>query len=96
MKQLFGFVMSLLMSLAWLTPALAVEDDPEARRIMQAVEDRDDGDNGTQDMEMILIDKKGNQRVRTIRSFFKDKGEDSQSLMFFLSPADVKETGFLT
>jgi len=71
-------------------------DDPEARRIMQAVEDRDDGDNGVQDMEMILIDKNGNQRVRKIRSFFKDKGEDTYQLMFFQAPADVKDTGFLT
>ncbi len=69
-------------------PFTARADDPEARRIMQAVEDRDDA---TQDMEMILIDKNGNQRIRKIRSFGKDKGEDSVSLMFFLSPADVKE-----
>ena len=80
----------------WVTPGTARPDDPEARRIMQAVEDRDDGDDLTQDMEMILIDKNGNRRVRQIRSFAKDKGEDSLSLMFFMAPADVKETGFLT
>ena len=76
--------------------APAEADDPEARRIMQAVEDRDDGDDATQDMEMILIDKNGNQRIRRIRSLSKDKGEDSLSIMFFLTPADVKDTGFLT
>ena len=67
-----------------------------AREIMQRVEDRDDGDNGTQDMEMILIDKNGNQRIRNIHVFNKDKGEDTLQLMFFVTPADVKDTGFLT
>ncbi|MGM0594735.1 MAG: outer membrane lipoprotein-sorting protein [Pseudomonadota bacterium] len=67
-----------------------------AREIMQAVDDRDDGDNRISDMKMVLIDKNGDTRTRTIRSFEKDKGEDKQRIMFFLSPADVKDTAFLT
>lgn len=67
-----------------------------AREIMQAVDDRDDGDNRVSDMKMVLIDKNADTRVRTIRSYEKDKGEDKQRIMFFLSPADVKDTAFLT
>ena len=67
-----------------------------ARQIMEAVDNRDDGDNGTADMEMILIDKNGHERERKIRRFMKDKGEDTRFIMFFQSPADVKDTGFLT
>ncbi len=67
-----------------------------AREIMQAVDDRDDGDNRVSDMKMVLIDKNGSERIRTIRSFEKDKGEDNQRIMFFLSPADVEDTAFLT
>lgn len=67
-----------------------------AREIMQKVKDRDDGDNRVSDMEMILIDKRGKQRIRKLRNFGKDFGKDDYSLMFFLSPADVKDTGFLT
>lgn len=74
----------------------ASADDPKAREIMQNVEDRDDGDNGSSKMEMILIDKSGRERVRRIRRFMKDKGEDTYLLMFFIEPADVKDTGFLT
>ena len=48
------------------------------------------------DMEMILIDKRGNERVRKIASFSKDKGEDTYRLMFFRHPADVKDTAFMT
>lgn len=67
-----------------------------ADQIMARVDARDDGDNATSVMEMILIDKSGHQRKRSIRSFAKDKGADTQRLMFFLEPADVRGTGFLT
>jgi hypothetical protein len=71
-------------------------DDPRARAIMQRVDDRDDGDDQTSTLQMILIDKNGNQRVRELKAYTKDKGEDTWSMMFFLSPADVEDTGFLT
>jgi hypothetical protein len=71
-------------------------EDPEARAIMEKVDARDNGDNQTADMEMILIDKRGSQRVRQIATFTKDKGPDTYRLMFFKHPADVKDTSFLT
>ncbi|MBW2589944.1 MAG: outer membrane lipoprotein-sorting protein [Deltaproteobacteria bacterium] len=74
----------------------AFADDPEARAIMEKVDARDDGDNQISDMEMILIDKKGKERIRKIHAFSKDKGEDILKLMFFQHPADVKDTAFLT
>ena len=71
-------------------------EDPQARAIMQKVDASDNGDNQTANMEMILIDKRGNQRVRRIATFSKDKGQDTYRLMFFKHPADVKDTSFLT
>ncbi len=66
------------------------------QEIAQKVHDRDDGDNSTSNMKMILIDKKGHNRVRELKRYAKDKGEDELKLMFFLTPADVRNTGFLT
>jgi hypothetical protein len=77
-------------------PMPAFADEPEARKIMEQVDERDDGDNQSADLEMVLIDKRGKKRIRQLRSFAKDKGEDTLSMMFFSSPADVKDTGFLT
>ena len=85
-----------LIMVAALTPSLGWCDDPAARAIMEKVDARDDGDNQTSDMEMILIDKRGKKRVRRLGIFSKDKGEDTLRLMFFLEPADVKDTAFLT
>jgi Outer membrane lipoprotein-sorting protein len=69
---------------------------PSAREIMQRVNDRDDGDNQISDLEMQLVDRNGATRTRTLRAYRKHRGEDSLQLMFFLSPADVQGTGFLT
>jgi len=85
-----------LLALAIIAAPAARADGHKAREIMQKVNDRDDGDNRTSDMEMILIDRRKNRRVRKIRSFSKDRGKDTLTIMFFLSPADVKNTGFLT
>ncbi|MEW5733865.1 MAG: outer membrane lipoprotein-sorting protein [Thermodesulfobacteriota bacterium] len=70
--------------------------EAQAREIMQKVHDRDDGKTAVMEQEMILIDKKGGQRVRRIKSYGKDFGKDSYSIMFFLEPADVRDTSFLT
>jgi hypothetical protein len=83
-------------ALTFTSSNLFAQDDPEARRIMEMVDARDDGDNQTADMEMILIDKNGSKRNRKIASFSKDKGDDTLRLMFFLQPADVEDTAFLT
>lgn len=77
-------------------PGTSLGDDPKAREIMVRVDERDDGDNQTSNLQMILIDKRDKRRVRELRSFSKDKGEDTYSMSFFLSPADVEDTGFLT
>ena len=80
-----------------IVPAMVMAaDEPKARAIMEKVDARDDGDNGTSDMTMTLIDKHGNKRVREIRARTKDEGKDTYRIMFFISPPDVKDTGFLT
>ena len=71
-------------------------DDAKARGIMEKVDARYDGDSVVEDMLMILIDKNKKQRVRQIKSFSKDFGEDEHKILFFKTPADVKNTAFLT
>jgi hypothetical protein len=71
-------------------------DDATARAIMVKVDARVDSDTLEQDMTMILIDKNNKKRIRNLHSYSKDKGVDTQQIMFFKSPADVKNTSFLT
>ena len=83
--------------LACAVPALGEgEGALTGRQIMERVDARDDGDRSVQDMEMLLIDKNGSTRTRKLRMRRRDIGEDVQSILFFLAPADVEDTGFLT
>jgi hypothetical protein len=93
LKQL---LLPLIPALLMGAPVAQAADEPFAREVMVKVDARDDGDRMTSNMEMLLIDKKGKQRVRELRRFVRDVGADTHSLLFFLRPSDVKDTGFLT
>lgn len=90
--QLIFIIIAVLLLPASHVSAEAVD----GRWVMEQVDARDDGDNMIVDSVMILIDKNGNERRRDMKVFSKDKGKDSLRLQFFISPADVKDTGFLT
>ena len=54
--------------------------------IAQKVHDRDDGDNITSQMKMILIDKNGHKRVRQLKHIQKTKVKILSNLCFFSHP----------
>ena len=89
-------VSSLALLAALVGSSSAFAELPSGRDVMLRVDARDDGDLSAQDLEMVLIDRKGGERVRLLRAYSRDDGEDVHSIMFFLSPADVEDTGFLT
>jgi len=86
--SLFLFALSLLLA----NPLLALSP----KEIIVKSDQVDDGDTSISEMTMILIDKKGQKRVRKIKGFRKDYGEDSKNISFFMSPADVRNTAFLS
>ena len=88
-------LIGLTLGLSLITTNL-LADDARARAIMTKVDARDDGKTVQQDMRMILIDKNGKKRTRNMKSYSKDFGADEHQIMFFKSPADVKNTAFLT
>lgn len=90
-KILIGLTLGLSLMI---TSLLA--DDAKARGIMVKVDARDDGKTLEQDMSMVLIDKNGRTRTRDLHTYSKDFGVDQYQIMFFKSPADVKNTSFLT
>lgn len=85
----------LVFAFTFLTAKKSIAEPHSARLIMEKVENRDDGNNSIVDLKMILIDKNGKKRVREIRSYSREQGKDEVSSMFFLKPAEVKDTAFL-
>ncbi|MBN1572526.1 MAG: outer membrane lipoprotein-sorting protein [Deltaproteobacteria bacterium] len=65
------------------------------KEIMQNVHDRDTGKSSASKTKMVIINDKGQERVREVQAVRKDYGDLSKSLIRFLAPADVKGTGFL-
>jgi outer membrane lipoprotein-sorting protein len=62
----------------------------------KAVNDAREPKDVRQTMKMLLVDSRGNPRTREIEVFTKKGAEDeTKSITFFLSPADVKGVGFL-
>lgn len=70
--------------------------DLKAYEIMKQVDERYDGDDRESEMIMVLIDKKGKKRTRNLLVYSRDDKEDTWSASFFLSPGDVRDTGFLS
>ena len=66
------------------------------KQVVEKAYNRATGDDQTSDLTMTLINKSGNQRIRKIKQFTKDLGEVEKSIMFFVSPADVKNTSFMS
>ena len=66
------------------------------REIVEKVYNRPAGDDQTSNLTMTLINKSGKERVRIIKQFTKDMGDVEKSIMFFQSPADVKNTSFMS
>ncbi len=97
MKSIVSYTLwMLLFGWTFLFVSPAFSGDLTADEIAQKVDERDDGDNISSVLEMTLIDKHGNQRLRSMQKFEKDFGEDTYSVIFFLAPKDVKDTAFLT
>lgn len=66
--------------------------EPTGDQIMQKVDKRPLPDDMKSDMTMKLINKKGQERVRTVRII---RQGDEKQIMWFLSPPDVRGTSFL-
>ncbi len=78
------------------SPHAAAAPELSALEIMRLADARDDGEQRTLDFELSLIDKRGQTRQRSVRIFSRDRDRETQQIIFFLSPADVKNTGLLT
>ncbi len=74
----------------------ALAQNYNGKQIIEKVYNRDTGDDQTSDLTMTLTNKNGAQRIRTIKQFKKVLGTVDKSIMFFISPSDVKNTSFMS
>jgi len=65
------------------------------KEIIDKTYNRPSGDDQTSTLTMTLVNKNGQSRIRIIKQFNKDLGNIEKKIMFFQSPADVKNTSFM-
>jgi outer membrane lipoprotein-sorting protein len=79
-----------------LISGLIFAQDLSGLEVIQNVYNRPTGNDMTGNLVMTIENSRGNQRVRKIKQYLKDFRKDEKKIMFFLSPADVKNTSFMT
>lgn len=73
-------------------PSAAATD---ASEIMRQVDKRYTGDTQISNSVLTLIDNKERQRIRDLKMFRLENASVEKSVIFFLSPADVKGTAYM-
>ena len=79
-----------------LISGLIFAQDLSGLEVIQNVYNRPTGNDMTGNLIMTIENSRGNQRVREIKQFVKSVKNGEKKIMFFLSPADVKNTSFMT
>ncbi len=92
MKKKLILVLALIILSIYIFP----QEKPDGLEIITKVYDRPIGDDQTGKLTMTLIDSRGNKRVREIKQLLRTQKDMEKKIMFFLSPADVRNTSFMS
>lgn len=68
----------------------------DGETIVSYINKVEEGEHAVSRLHMTLTDKSGKTRERIAISYRKYFGNEKRTLLFYLSPANVKDTGFLT
>lgn len=97
MSPYVNFMMTAVATLLFALPVHALPaDSSNPRVIMDAVFARETGDKLTAKMVMVIEDKSGRKRERSLDVRSMNFAEGTRLLMKFSAPADVKNTGLLS
>jgi hypothetical protein len=89
MKKIMLIIMTLGIT------ALVFAQDMSGLQIMKNVYERSTGEDQSAELTMTLINSRGNERVREMKQYVKDFGDMEKKIMFFIAPADVRNTSFM-
>jgi len=79
----------------WMVPGILNAQNLTGKEIIEKVYYRDEGKDRKGNLTMTLVNSRGDKRVRELTQFYKDYGETEKKTMFFVSPADVRNTSFM-
>lgn len=94
-----GSVAALLVIISMLFVSFAKADIADllsGDEVIDRVNARDDGEQVSRALKMELIDRRGKSRIRETIGYRRYYGEEKRTVLFYVSPTNVKGTGFLT
>ncbi|NOY62108.1 MAG: outer membrane lipoprotein-sorting protein [Gammaproteobacteria bacterium] len=76
--------------------ALSIAQLPSGDEVAQRINARDEGVSVSRTLVMEMTDRRGKTRLRKTRGLRKYFGDDKRTVIFYLTPKNVKDTAFLT
>lgn len=89
------FWILLLVLLVSITVKFEANAQLTGQQVMEKVYKNPSGDDTQGVLTMTLVNSRGEQRVRTLRQFMKNDSQVEKKIMYFVSPADVRNTSFM-
>ncbi len=86
---------AMLMGILITATGLMAQQKLTGLEVMEKVYNRPKGNDMEATLTMILINSNGDKRVRKIKQYIRDFGKVEKKIMFFVEPADVKNTSFM-
>jgi outer membrane lipoprotein-sorting protein len=94
------YVTQIMTIITVMTGAATVPADdvgqPQGDEVVRFVNARDDGESLSRVMDITLTDKRGKTRTQTAKTFRRYYDGEKRSTIFYVSPANIKDTAFLT
>ena len=94
--SLFTLLVAVLALLVFVSPQLIAAELPEGQWVAEQINQVDEGELRFSKVAMTLIDKRGKERVREAVIYRKYYGAEKRTVLFYLSPRNVRDTAFLT
>lgn len=89
--------LSMLLLVALVSVGVTFEANAQitGQQVMEKVYNNPSGDDTQGLLTMTLVNSRGEQRVRTLQQFMKNDSKMEKKIMYFVSPADVRNTSFM-
>ncbi len=90
------YLSNIMFFVAIFNPSLSVAELPNGDEIAQRINARDEGEAVSRLLTMEMTDSRGKQRIRETKAFRKYYGDEKRTVIFYLTPKNIKDTAFLT
>jgi hypothetical protein len=94
-RVILSVILVVVLASLLVAQAASAQEQYDADDIVEQVNAVDDGEFVTRKLKMTLVDRRGKERERETVIYRKYYGEEMRTAVFYLSPANIRDTAFL-